>query len=116
MYKVGDKVIFHNKIRTVKEVLDESSSHIVLDGDFYARKENVTPYQSAHDKLLALGWEEQPTTIKNNKRYDNEGDGTIFIDFEEKTYEAYENYEPYKIDLTLSCILTQYLEELEAKE
>lgn len=68
--------------------------------------------KTAHEKLLDLGFSFWDNS--NGLQYDR-GDLQIMIDKETKTYEAYWVVDDmaYSVDLELSRILTQYLEELE---
>jgi len=68
--------------------------------------------KTAHEKLLDLGFSFWDNS--NGLQYDKR-DLQIMIDKETKTYEAYWLVDDmaYSVDLELSRILTQYLEELE---
>lgn len=104
MYKVGEKVELDYELWTVKgidgdmlQIENETGSRIVSACE--------VKRQSAHDKLLALGYVIRDTIIENNTKYDN-GVASIYVDNEKKEYYC------DRVNLELSRILTQYLEEL----
>lgn len=113
MYKIGDKVETPYGVGVITVIRNDGMFFVKIKNQLvHCVYDELTPYRTAHEKLIEMEWEEQETTIKNNRRYDK-GDNTIFIDIVKKTYEVYEGYDPYQIDLKLSRILTQYLEEIE---
>lgn len=113
MLKIGDKVETPIGVGVVK-VECEQDNYVVEIRDYTAlfNVSVLKPYTSAHDKLIALGYKHSNTShgieYSKNKMQ-------ILIDVEEKTYKVYwlvDDY-AYEIDLELSRILTQYLEEME---
>lgn len=132
MYKIGDKVETPLGIGIVvgKRVAmrhDDIIFEVEIKGikiDF--RNTQVTPYQSAHEKLIELGYEysykecgdelsDKWHTFYNKKRF-------ITIDVIVNNISGIGWYitfhDPFNCiaNIELSRILTQYLEELEAKE
>ena len=128
MYKVGDKVEtplgsgkildfayfigMDCKVWKVKldyKLIDVNTKQTIV---LHLTENELKPHKSAHDKLIEMGWEDVETYLPDLTKF-TKGLCEIYIDLEYKTYEVYEGTSPLKIDLELSRILTQYLEELE---
>ena len=106
MYKIGDKVetplgVGKVSISATGYMVNIKGYQVVFEADV------VTPYQSAHDKLLAMGYEFNKRNDYVIYTHDELSRVTIYRD---KTYSCGD------ANLTLSRILTAYLEELEGKE
>lgn len=106
MYKIGDKVEYLNN---VWEVCDWEIDSVEIYNEkmgvnIYVPIDDVIPYHTAHEKLLALGYELTKRTDYVFYRHDDLPRVTIYSD---KTYSCSDT------NLALSRILTQYLEELE---
>lgn len=125
MYKVGEKVEtpFGIGIVVGKRVAmrhDDIIFEVEIKGikiDF--RNTQVTPYQSAHEKLIELGYERVDThyiLYKKNNGIHIEIDSDLTLMVYKENDDFYYTSSPVYINLQLSRILTQYLEELEAKE
>lgn len=127
MYKIGDKVETPQFTGIIEKVYE---SGVKVNGKMFPFK-NIKPYKSAHKKLLALGYicKTNNSTIEFTKEFKEKYAryGTVItIQVKEKSYSGFSFYDDLfnsqyrthemKFDLTLSRILTQYLEELEAKE
>ena len=116
MYKIGNNVEYLN---SVWEVCDSEIDSVEIYNEkmgvnIYVPINDVKPYQSAHDKLIALGWvEDDRKEFTIYSKNSNE----IYINKQRKTYQLY-SYQyitngPMYVSLELSRILTQYLEEME---
>lgn len=71
--------------------------------------------KTAHDKLLELGWVEQKGSAEHIKMYAHEDydTGLLCINKDiKKWFYSLLTYTDFFVDLELSKILTQYLEEL----
>lgn len=109
MYKVGDKVLFNGKEATIIDINESQKVMTIfykVEDEAYDIVEfnDVLPYTSAHEKLLALGFEYEDN--KDHKRYRHLAKGS-FIIWDDKTFTTSE------CDLKLARIMVQYLEELE---
>lgn len=137
MYKIGEKVETPIGIGIIKWIDKASKNddegfdtlYVSIAGmpEIEFNERHIKPYVSAHEKLLALGWEEKihDITVKRDVesgRYKQyvKGSEVILIDIEDKEFTTYTLYNGSKgvddvswVNLTLSRILTQYLEELE---
>ena len=127
MYKIGDKVETPLGIGVVvgKRVAmrhDDIIFEVENKGikvDF--RNTHVTPYRTAHEKLIEMGWEySDRQSGKLHKVYyiENPNDNQKY----ELVFDKYEHGWVYNlnneiiVDIILSRILTQYLEELGEKK
>lgn len=128
-FKVGDKVLYDGEVRTVVQVpdgrpfnevgrlenwLDKECVVLDLDYDNAIYYKDIELYKTAHDKLLELGWERE--IISNDIRYvkfNEKSRRTMDIRILKDSEGYYVNVINMVIDLEMSKILTQYLEELE---
>ena len=133
MYKIGDKVetpLGVGVIKSLEEtIFEDEKGNPIYDYsvklnnhyDFYTENKLdkiiflsyvIKPYKSAHDKLIELGYRfwDNSNGLQYNKNHIE-----ILIDKEEKKYKVYwmVDFQAYDVDIELSRILTQYLEELE---
>lgn len=121
MYKIGDKVETPHGTGLVVGYHETYDIYIVdLKGDFKTQQykpEHLQPYQSAHEKLIEMGCEySDRQSGKLHKVYytENPNDNQKY----ELVFDKYEHGWVYNlnneiiVDLTLSRILTQYLEEI----
>ena len=115
MYKIGDKVETPLGIGKLADISQNNETkYKVMHGarsTWYAHDE-ITPYRTAHEKLIEMGYKRFNTShgVEYNKEHCQ-----ILIDEQDKTYKVYWMVDDmaYWIDLELSRVLTQYLEELE---
>lgn len=116
MYKIGDKVETPFGVGRVDKVFD-SGLMVFLGGSKLIPLKDVKPYQSAHDKLIEMGF----VVVEDNVAW-------IAYEYKKAEYlirfckgskqvgvyhdiDTNANYRYFGIEL--SRILTQYLEELE---
>ena len=133
MYKVGDKVetplgigvIIGKRVAMQHDDIIFEVENKGIKVDF--RNTHVTPYRTAHDKLIEMGYEEKIHDIV--VKYDVEsgrykqyakGSEVILIDLEDAEFTTYTLFSGDKgvsdvawVTLELSRIITQYMEELE---
>lgn len=139
MYKIGDEVETPIGTGTIKWIDKASKNddegfdtlYVSIKGmpEIEFNERFIKPYQSAHDKLLALGYER----IENNEKYAvykkiyesdeyhsyyekiniykkiKKYDGTFYSN---DNFNSQYHYHQLSFNLELSRILTQYLEEL----
>ena len=133
MYKIGDKVetplgigvIIGKRVAMQHDDIIFEVENKGIKVDF--RNTHVTPYRTAHDKLIEMGYEEKihDTAVKHDvesgryKQYAKNYE-VILIDIEDREFTTYTLYNGSKgvddvswVNHKLSRILTQYLEELE---
>lgn len=125
-FKVGDKVWYDGAMRTVVQVPDEKLTPnevgwldkdcVVLDLDYdnAIYYKDIELYKSAHDKLLELGWEK--VKLSNDIQYEKFNERsrrTMAIRIPKDNEGYYVDIINMVIDLEMSKIITQYLEELE---
>ena len=116
MYKIGDKVEYLNN---VWEVCDCEVDNVEIYNEkmgvnIYLPIGDVQPYRTAHDKLIAMGWEQKMSG--GNLTLYMQGDLTIYAYKKEKCVICHgtnDSQLTFIINLALSRILTQYLEELD---
>ena len=114
MYKIGDKVEYLNN---VWEVCDWEVDSVEIYNEkmgvnIYVPIDDVKPYRTAHDKLIEIGYRISQTTALTHSLYTiYEKDGSSITIIERRSGNAYKTRQ--EVSLELSCILTQYLEELE---
>ena len=117
MYKVGDKVILNSRVFTVLSVDKHHKQIEALHPnreEWTLNYEDIKPYKSAHDKLIEMGWEQKMSG--SNLTLYMKGDLTIYAYKKEKCvicHGSNDSQLTFIINLALSRILTQYLEELE---
>ena len=99
MYKIGDKVETPQFTGIVEKVYE---SGVKVNGKMFPLKD-ITPYRTAHEKLIEMGYELTKRSDYVFYRHDDLPRVTIYSD---KTYSCSDT------NLVLSRILTQYLEEL----
>ena len=124
MYKVGDKVETRLGIGVIEKVTEypkgyDNSYHVSVNVCkekliMIYEEDELKPYKSQHEKLIEMGYSFSEL-INYMRRYENEYDDEnipveIIIDYKHKNYYIPEND---VVNLELSRILTQYLEELE---
>jgi len=133
MYKIGDKVETPIGIGILSDIsANNETKYKVMYGSrstWYAHDE-IKPYQSAHEKLIEMGWEVYTDNInvivyKKTIQHDVYRDDYIKVGVykKEKKYNGTVHYNDrfssayrhhsYDFELDLSRILTQYLEEME---
>ena len=123
-YKIGDKVETPFGVGIITHI-DEFDNEIKEDiywvqikkaPEIYFNEEHLQYYKTAHDKLLELGWVQQKGTAEHVKMYAHEDYDTGLLcinkDIKQWFYSLL-TYTDFFVDLELSKILTQYLEELE---
>ncbi len=121
-FKVGDKVITPLGVGIVsveeKFIFDLDEWHIeVVVGEKYGFNRVLTfevsdlkPYKTAHDKLIEMGYTHTILSEDlTDDYYEKDAFNYIWFSRTEKNYRLGEVY----VDIELSRILTQYLEELE---
>lgn len=116
MYKVGDKVETPLGVGVIKWIdkasknEDEGFDTIYVSIKHFPEIEfnerHIKPYRTAHEKLIEMGYEFEQ--LEGYKIYRHIEKSIIGV-YEDKTYCCVE------VDLDLSRILTQYLEELEGE-
>ena len=113
MYKRGDKV--ETPLGIGKLSIVASGVMVNIKGhEVVFRMDEIEPYKSPHDKLLALGftflgkWTNGGEYDDYRYKIDNVWFLQIFHNINGLTYYTYDG----RSDLELSRILTQYLEEL----
>ena len=117
MYKIGDYVKSFIGIGCIEDEYKELNNHFIVNvkGNRYILSASeLEKYKTAHEKLLEMGWKFSECT--GCKLYQRKG-GFVEFNIEQKTYTIYtlNNYD-VNINLELSRILTQYLEELEEEK
>jgi len=118
MYKLGDKVETPLGVGILSDIsANNETKYKVMYGSrstWYAHDE-IKPYRTAHEKLIELGWEDKGY-VSDARRYEGYNMWVIF-NVTNKTYTINKLVGIAiicpNIDITLSRILTQYLEELE---
>ena len=105
MYKIGDKVLHFGKVEIVTKIF--SDGFVELDNVILVNPKQITPYRTAHEKLIEMGYVLTKRTDYVFYRHDDLPRVTIYSD---KTYSCSDT------NLVLSRILTDYLEEMEGKE
>ena len=123
MYKINDIVETRLGIGEVIAVTSDWVTVDILDYKVTMWHLDIKPYKSAHEKLIEMGYEEKihDVHVKSDgyKQYAN-GSEVILIDVEGREFTTYTLYSGDRrvsdvswVNHKLSCILTQYLEELE---
>jgi len=106
MYKIGDKVETPLGIgKLADRSQNNETKYKVMYGaksTWYAHDE-ITPYRTAHEKLLALGF--QYAQREDYKRYIHDELGSLIV-WDDKTFTTSD------CDLEIARIMVQYLEEL----
>ena len=112
MYKIGDKVKLDNEMYIIKGLDGDLAQIINGHGSRIVDVSELTPYRTAHEKLIEMGWKLK-SKLPNEKVYGIFEVRLIFRKYEDGLwrYTLSENLGVYK---NFSYILTQYLEELEA--
>lgn len=117
MYKIGDKVetpFGVGKVLNINGLIGTFEQQATLS-TFEFPIGDVKPYRTAHEKLIELGWENK-LYERDTRRYEAYNMWVIF-DVTNKTYTINKLVGIAiicpNIDIALSRILTQYLEELE---
>lgn len=110
-FKLGDKVEYLNNVWEVSSVETNTDGTVSVEVyndklgiDIYVSDDELTPYRTAHEKLIEMGYELTKRTDYVFYRHDDLPRITIYSD---KTYSCSDT------NLELSRILTQYLEEME---
>ena len=70
---------------------------------------HLKPYKTAHEKLIEMGYEYSQISEDKDDHYYNSSDGWVWFSISNKNYRVSEDV---YVDLELSKILTQYLEEM----
>ena len=115
MYKIGDKVELDNEMYIIKGLDGDLAQIINGHGSRIVYVSELTPYRTAHEKLIEMGYE--VIGKKQYKKVINDIQ-TYYITFYDNSYTIYcddkltESQVVIGIDLTLCRILTQYLEEM----
>jgi hypothetical protein len=128
-YKVGDKVLYNGEVHTVIQVPDDrltrkdvgylDKDYVVLDlhYDNAIHYTEIEPYLTPHEKLIELGFTFE--TKGHYIQYNHEKkDMRIIVNTITKDYGVFHltDYNYRFVNLELSKILTEYLEELENKK
>ena len=71
--------------------------------------ESLQPYRTPHEKLIEMGYVYSQISEDKDDHYYNSSDGWIWFSISNKNYRVSEDV---YVDLELSLILTQYLEEM----
>lgn len=115
MYKIGDKVETPLGVGILSDIsANNETKYKVMYGTrstWYAHDE-IKPYRTAHEKLIEMGYEYIQLSEDEDDHYYELNDEYIWFSISEKNYRMSGGIE---VDLELSRILTQYLEELEEK-
>ena len=126
MYKIGDKVELDNEMYIIKGLDGDLAQIINGHGSRIVDVSELTPYRTAHEKLIEMGYQEKihDTIVKSDvesgryKQY-AKGSEVILIDVEDREFTTYTLYSGDKgvsdvswVNHKLSRILTQYLEEM----
>lgn len=117
-FKIGDKVETPFGVGVVESIDCNKDFYIEFKNNsvIYFDVNDIQPCKSAHDKLLELGWVEQKGLAEHIKMYAHEDydTGLLCINKDiKKWFYSLLTYTDFFVDLELSKILTQYLEELE---
>ena len=108
MYKIGDKVETEKGNGIIVAINGYEEPLFIVEinkiGKWGFHGYEITPYQTAHEKLIEIGYELTKRSDYVFYRHDDLPRVTIYSD---KTYSCSDT------NLALSRILTQYLEELE---
>ena len=124
MYKIGDKVETPIGIGIIKWIDKASKNddegfdtlYVSINGfpEIEVNERHIKPYRTAHEKLIEMGWEDKGY-VSDARRYEGYNMWVIF-NVTNKTYTINKLVGIAiicpNIDITLSRILTQYLEEL----
>ena len=124
MYKIGNTVKTEFGIGVVKDKYENLNNHFVInirDVDIIVHVSEMEHYKTAHDKLIELGWEYKGFVELRHiyeKKYPYKFKEHIIIFPKSKFYLTSTNSKGHSvlINIELSRILTQYLEELEEKK
>ena len=105
MYKIGDKVETPLGSGYVESIRYDGTIGVGIGFPIvYFKEKELTPYRTAHEKLIEMGYELTKRSDYVFYRHDDLPRVTIYSD---KTYSCSDT------NLKLSRILTQYLEEIE---
>ena len=112
-YEIGQKVETPLGVGTISYI-DSEFAWVSIKGtpeiEFDIR--HLKPYKTAHERLLEMGWEDVETYSVDIIEYRKDG-SEIYVYKRDKKYEAYDGLSSaYSMNLELSRILTQYLEEM----